>query len=236
MKNDDLLDGKLDDWFYRVKALRPRLEPLAYEPVKRWVWLKGLMNPLDPEPWHAQRAGLPTAKLLPKAPRRSLAARKGTFECGLDAEGRLCVQIEHWGGKEPYLNLYFHLPGRIRYVRYGTDRYLWRPPVAVFELTLDKRGRVVRRENYGNLATWPDREPLTAADVKALKKAPPPNISHYRVNFGWDGDRLVKSDDGVFYDYEDGELVRIWREGVKGRPEVRWIKGRTPWPFPLPPR
>lgn len=231
-----MLDAPLEDWFYEVKRLRAELEARAYAPVTRWVWLKGLTNPLNPEPWASQRNGFPSAKLMPKAPGRSFAARKGTFECGLDSDGRLCVQLQHWGGKEPYLNLILHLPGRIRIVRYGTDRYPFRPPEAVFELTLDGDGRVVRRESYHNGQMWPEYEPLRPEDVRALKAAPAWQIQHWTVRFTWKGDRLVKTDDGVFYDYEGDELVRIWRKNhtkADGE-ETFWKKGGTPWPFVLP--
>src|SRR4051794_31371243 len=114
-------DDPLEVWFYKAKAQRKALEREALAEVKQWVWLKGLCNGLDPEPYRWQRSKLPRAKPVPASPGKGARARSGHHECGLDAQGRIWTARNYQGGTLPYLNLWFHLPGRIRGVRFSAE-------------------------------------------------------------------------------------------------------------------
>ena len=214
-----MLEGALEDWFYEVKKLRPRLEAAALAEVKRWGWMKGLTCPLDPEPYRWQRGGFSLARAVKVSPGEDGASRKGHFECGLDAHDRLVVQRQYWGGPAPYVELFFSLPDAIRAVRLPDVEYDFTPPLGVRELRLE-HGRVVEKASYANSASWP-RRALTADDIAQLKAAPPPQVSVLHERFIWEEGRLVRAEietvshewaATAYLDYKpNGALLRVWR-------------------------
>lgn len=221
----------LVDWFFQAKALRPALEAAAQRAAARTVWLKGLCNPLDPEPWRWQRSGLATAVVVKKAPGASVKARNGHIEAMLDSTNQLVMQREYRGVANPYTTVYaFSSPGapdgRVRAVRYATDDYASVPPESVTELCLEG-GRVVSVESYTNRSSWPSSGALTPADVERLKNVDPWQRDHRRVTFEWRGAEFSKADDGLIYDREGGALQRIRQDK-----RVLWERGkRKGWPL-----
>jgi hypothetical protein len=213
------LDLSLEDWFFAVKNLRPALEAAALEPVVRRQWLRGMVNPHHPEPYFWHRGKFSFAKPVAK-PKANASARKDHDDCGFDDAGRLCHVREYHGDAKPSVELWLHLPGEIRQVRYSSsDEYLWEAPEMVKRLTLDSDGRVVESESYANLKTWPDRA-LKPADIRALKarKAGFINRLHYR--FAWKNGLCVSIDGkgtkGWRRAYEidhkpDGKPLRVWQ-------------------------
>ena len=236
MTLDDAFALPLVDWFFAVKAQREALHALVKKQVKQSVWLKGLVNPLDPEPWRWQRGGFKLATVVKKKPAAGAKARKDHIECALDATGRLVIETEYRGTPRPYVQLYLWQPRRVRGVRFSTDdQYAFQPPERVVELTLDGAGHVVRRESYSNLKSW-QNAPLTTAGITALKADPPCMQSPLSVDFSWKGDAFTGANDGLEYERDAQGITRIWRKNHtrKSGEETMWARGKQPgWPFVL---
>jgi hypothetical protein len=221
-------DEPLDDWFYSALAHKPKLTKQCLSQVARWQWFKGPWCPLDPRPFGLLPGGIAAAKPVKKQPAASRAARKGHFEAGLDEAGQLVLLRQYVGNPDPYLSLYFYMPGRIRLIRFG-DAFT-SPVQLAAEYTIDA-GKVTDLRSYGNPFAFP--RPLTAKAIAAHKKAPTAMRLHERCI--WNGEVLtrieVETVDGSWalqsaFEYAaGGKLKSIWRPYGHRRQQT-WPKQR----------